>query len=458
MKSRKRLWLIVAAALAAWCWLLYELQERYFEQRLSAKIALYRGGSLRLEDYLPPPLPAGTPDAWAAVEAAIQRLGWPPRGGLDFVSDPKFSPPAGLQEIRSVLDSRELTGQPLTAEDRALLRDRLAPFSSILADLEQPLREIEEARFAGDYGGLAPEIREWPNVVGVLQIAKLIRARGELAVAEGRCADGADDAAGSYRLAYWLASGSVPITSSAGARRIAEEAGLLVQSLLEGCETDSSMRARIRTEARRSDPARLITQAIRAQRADTFSWVLRPESWIDRRDGKDGKKPNPWFVGAPGWKSWLFWNAEVLLEKYAESEAIYAQPACRRREAEARLDVLGIPRAAVVMKVLYSSSVEMYDARDRWLASLDLLDIALGLEDFHDQHGSYPATLADAGLGLEQRIDPFSGKPYLYRREGSGYRLYSVWLNFIDDGGIRIASNKGGVDRQLGDGLWRIGR
>ena len=35
-------------------------------------------------------------------------------------------------------------------------------------------------------------------------------------------------------------------------------------------------------------------------------------------------------------------------------------------------------------------------------------------------------------------IDPYSGRPLVYRRTGDGYLLYSVGLDGVDDGGQRV--------------------
>ena len=58
--------------------------------------------------------------------------------------------------------------------------------------------------------------------------------------------------------------------------------------------------------------------------------------------------------------------------------------------------------------------------------------------------GTYPATLD----GLDAPPDPFSGKPFVYRKlAGDAFQLYSVGLNGKDDGGLidyRGASNSPG--------------
>jgi len=67
-------------------------------------------------------------------------------------------------------------------------------------------------------------------------------------------------------------------------------------------------------------------------------------------------------------------------------------------------------------------------------ARLRLVYTALRLESHRKTRGQYPPSL-DA-LGSDPLFtDPFSGQPFVYRRDGAGYTLYSVGPNGKDDGG-----------------------
>ena len=75
--------------------------------------------------------------------------------------------------------------------------------------------------------------------------------------------------------------------------------------------------------------------------------------------------------------------------------------------------------------------------RDRAIASLGLDQLALLLKAYHARRGEYPESLTElaayAGRALPE--DPFSGKPFAYRREGDGFVVYSWGPNLKDDGG-----------------------
>ncbi len=50
-------------------------------------------------------------------------------------------------------------------------------------------------------------------------------------------------------------------------------------------------------------------------------------------------------------------------------------------------------------------------------------------------------------------VDPFTGKSFVYRREGDGFIVYSLGVNRTDDGGVEDEK-----DRDKGDIVWRIER
>jgi hypothetical protein len=71
---------------------------------------------------------------------------------------------------------------------------------------------------------------------------------------------------------------------------------------------------------------------------------------------------------------------------------------------------------------------------------------ALQLEHLRKTRGQYPPSLA--ALGDDPLfIDPFSGKPFIYRPEGVAYTLYSVGPNQKDDGGLAFPEGRMSPDR-----------
>ncbi len=89
-----------------------------------------------------------------------------------------------------------------------------------------------------------------------------------------------------------------------------------------------------------------------------------------------------------------------------------------------------------------------------WLATLGMTDlyarhpngavahygasqIALALKAYKGEQGRYPNSLADLEeAGWKLPTDPFTGKPYHYRKERKGFLLWSLGPDMQDDGGV----------------------
>lgn len=83
--------------------------------------------------------------------------------------------------------------------------------------------------------------------------------------------------------------------------------------------------------------------------------------------------------------------------------------------------------------------------QDRVIAHLAGSQLLLGLLAYHDHYGVYPASLGDLKkLDWLLPKDPFSGKPFIYRRKGSGFLLYSISYDLKDNGGIERNGDKPG--------------
>jgi hypothetical protein len=68
------------------------------------------------------------------------------------------------------------------------------------------------------------------------------------------------------------------------------------------------------------------------------------------------------------------------------------------------------------------------------------------------KNGEYPQALSLLAPDFVDKlpVDPFSGKDFIYRREGSGFVVYSVGPNMTDNGGVEDAKN-----RDAGDIVWK---
>jgi len=74
-----------------------------------------------------------------------------------------------------------------------------------------------------------------------------------------------------------------------------------------------------------------------------------------------------------------------------------------------------------------------------YLMEIDGLCALLAIEQYKRDRGQYPESLEDLAPDYVPKppTDPFSGQPFIYRREGDDYRLYATGFGGRDQGGHR---------------------
>ena len=77
-------------------------------------------------------------------------------------------------------------------------------------------------------------------------------------------------------------------------------------------------------------------------------------------------------------------------------------------------------------------------------ARLRLLTVELALRCFRQEHGKVPAKLDELVPAYLKAVpqDPFSGKPLVYRTQGTNWLLYSVGPDGMDNGGVHQGRGK----------------
>jgi len=70
-------------------------------------------------------------------------------------------------------------------------------------------------------------------------------------------------------------------------------------------------------------------------------------------------------------------------------------------------------------------------------ADLNVARIGIGCKIYKNYKGCFPAKISDLAPDIlpEEPLDPFTGKPYIYRLEDDGFIVYSVGSNQKDDNG-----------------------
>ncbi len=104
-----------------------------------------------------------------------------------------------------------------------------------------------------------------------------------------------------------------------------------------------------------------------------------------------------------------------------------------RQLAETSLARLRYPTSLATLPMIQAWA----EVRNRAIARRDSARTAVAIERYRLQHGAPPKALDALAPELlpEVPLDPFDGKPLRYRVDEDGYRIYSVGLDGIDQGG-----------------------
>jgi hypothetical protein len=81
----------------------------------------------------------------------------------------------------------------------------------------------------------------------------------------------------------------------------------------------------------------------------------------------------------------------------------------------------------------------------------------LALLRYEKEKGKYPVNLnelVEKGYLESIPIDPFSGKPFVYKNTGDDFILYSVGEDFKDDGGEVYRDDRGRLRMWAATGDW----
>jgi len=458
-RPRDRRWLRCGLVAVLVSLLVYGLTVFAIDRKVrSAQSAYEQGVSLSFDDYIQPPLEEGTANGTDYMEAAALLT-----DGQKGVYLPRDSPaPTDLKAIYRRYRVLEVARGVPTPEDLELFRSVVERQSLALAVLDRGMEEALEARYRTNYEDPPLDIII-PNLLIRLRFATLLRARSELALAEGRGAEAWRGAEQIFRLAHWTGRDLTTLINVLVARAVARQGFLLTQDLLATTPPDAGTRKRLLEEARRTDPRKLFGQAFAVERSVTFQSLNDPRvtrETIATFGGDSGGDSTAasWSTtqyALLAWQPWRRLNAALYLELATSRFEVCALTTHEQEEPQQRLDALMPPSWAQPARQALFGCLGAGHKRDLWLASLDHLEIALRLEEVRESAGVYPADLAV--LGGTSWVDPFSGGPYHYRLEGDGYVLYSVSINGVDDGGaLAPAGVSGNAEFGKGDLVWRV--
>lgn len=76
--------------------------------------------------------------------------------------------------------------------------------------------------------------------------------------------------------------------------------------------------------------------------------------------------------------------------------------------------------------------------RDNTIAKISLYKVGLACHAYKSKVGHYPKSLSELKKVIKWKLpdDPYSGKDLIYHRKGTGFLIYSIGADLIDNGGL----------------------
>jgi hypothetical protein len=208
-------------------------------------------------------------------------------------------------------------------------------------------------------------------------------------------------------------------------------------------------------------------RALRLERAMILDWLQRSRGRSDfvgdfgPDDGQYGELKERLYCGRLGGPARAF-DVKSFLDCMNERIRLTQLPSYQARpklDAQIRR-INALPWYARVTKNVAPTYEKTWAKVDYTVADLDLCRISLALKAYQYERHAYPATLVELQKTIKWAIpkDPFSGKDYIYRRQGKGFIVYSLGQNMTDENGLPERDAKGNDRREKSDIVWQCTR
>ncbi len=343
--------------------------------------------------------------------------------------------------------------RPEDARWRSGVRALLAKNTPYLALIEQASR-IPDCAFSVDWAG-GPEKAAMPHLAGFREATRLFGARAVLLACDGRGDEALAQCETVLRIADH-ARADPPFVASLVAwavRAIDVDVAETVLSLAD--QSPEACRA-VQTALARVDQRAELLRALRTESVCDTQYVHERA----RRMVKNNATLGPYLI-----RTQLNLGERGFLRKVDAQIAVAALPwPDSYRQAKRIVDPfehgawysswdIGYTMSAMV----FPNAAHALQVEERIQARLDALQIALALKQYKGRCGSYPDSLAALrAAGYDIPRDRFTGKEFVYRREGAGFLIYSLGPDMDDDNGRDFLKDKRRTKKPIEHGkeLW----
>ncbi len=399
--------------------------------------------------------------AWETMERGQPRPDWP----WDKVPEDSKNE---MKARNVLLNALERGDYGSTEEKLVPLKDYLQRNQNVIELLLEAAR-MEKCDFGLEYEkGPAMEL---PHLSKMRESARLLWIAAVAAALEGEMGRAAEYCWAVARTGNHLEEESLVISQLVRAA-ICSIAADSLHTIVHFGEVSPEWRAKVDVELVRyqgvESSASLKTEAaisfysvksLAEGEGDAATWLLEMQGGSSGEGGLYGlyERGWPWLM----YESWLVgrpfvkWNMVRYLKSMNELEAAFDQPYWEAKPALDKWEdnVTGLSRWYVIPKLLLPALARYREQVAHTQARAGATRLGLALEAYKRDHGAYPIYLdvpAPDYIG-EMPEDPFTGEPYVYRREGGGFVVYSVGSNGRDDDGRRSSDRSQDYD----DICWR---
>ncbi|MBN1391352.1 MAG: hypothetical protein JW947_00960 [Sedimentisphaerales bacterium] len=185
--------------------------------------------------------------------------------------------------------------------------------------------------------------------------------------------------------------------------------------------------------------------------------------------GKDSSEISPDILGeiSEAVRILFFHPNKAETKQKAEEYYDFFEEISKKSPAELKLksidlnkQIESIVRGNFFLNVWAPALVPIYKTSYRVKAEVQSVPVIIAALRFKIDKGQYPEDMAElrqSGYITEIPIDPWSDQPLVYKRTADGFTLYSVGLNFKDDGGEVHRDEEGKLklwDDESGDAVF----
>jgi len=340
-------------------------------------------------------------------------------------------------------------GQPLTPEQRALLRGYVELNAPALAKAEEALK-LPRSRYPVDFSfGMQTPL---PHLTWLKNLAELEQYKAELSLMAGGASETARAISAIIRLAGTLENEPILISQLARLKLLQMAVASLERSL--NLSSNFTQATNLLPQLAKVANAQCLARALIGERAGFAPYFrtspsdnprIYPRKNDSQEDSGSVLRRKDWgMLKLVGYYDMDLGQFLFVMDKVIPLADL---PPPANLEVENHL-----AKAAAVSKkkgrnlsaLIFSNYVRVASRENECIAHLRLAITAFALEQFRNQNNRLPKKLQELTPAFldEAPQDPFTGMELLYRQLPKGYVVYSVGRDLIDDGGKDEADSK----------------